>query len=80
MIKIFTIWYNVDFVFVFIALNHTKKQRKCNITPYGVSLVSAPKGFGVPLYLHIAVFFLFLCAILGTLGLPDTFDGSGGAV
>ena len=27
--------------------------------------------FGVPLYLHVAVSFLFLCVVLGTLGLPD---------
>ena len=36
--------------------------------------------FGAPLYLHIAEFFLFLCAVLGTPGLPDHFEGSVGAV
>ena len=35
--------------------------------------------FGVLLYLHVLVF-LFLCAVLGTLWLPDNFEGSGGAV
>ena len=29
------IWCNVNFVYVFTALNNTNKQRKFNITPYG---------------------------------------------
>ena len=29
------IWFNVNFVSVFTALNNTKKQRKFNITPDG---------------------------------------------
>ena len=36
IIKFFPIWCNINFVFVFTALNNTKKQRKFNInTPYG---------------------------------------------
>ena len=35
MIKIFPIWYNVNFVSIFTALNNTKNKRQFNITPYG---------------------------------------------
>ena len=34
MIKDFPIWYNVNFVSVFTALNNIKKQRTFNITQY----------------------------------------------
>ena len=37
IIKIFPIWYHVNFVSVFTALNNTKKKKKIKITPYGES-------------------------------------------
>ena len=40
IIKNVPICYNVNFVYVFTALNNAKKQRKFNITPYVENFIS----------------------------------------
>ena len=66
------------------VLTFSRAQKEQETRTPKVSLVCAPKIFGVPLHIYIFFFFFessYHCVLfLDTLVLPDNFEGTGGAV